>query len=378
VIALKCSVCNSQLQKDDNGLWCDFCKEYRTGKETIDNETGRLPKTFSADQLEELNIPEPEYLVNNLIVKNSMMMVGAPQRSFKSYVMMILAIHIAKGIDFLGFKTQKANVLYLDGESGHTLLKKRILQIKNGLGIDLPRNLIIDLSTPNLISLEPEFRDKLEKLEVKVLILDPFKAFFHGRLNENSADDMRGWYTNFLKPLKEEFGLTIILIHHARKSKQNDETMERWEKLRGSSEISNFCDMILLVDRKHKEQFIELITEKNKFGVEIEPVGIEFNFDDVNASLTLNKTDKETWVLAHTKIYVDQVLEWIKNKLAENVSIFKTKELKEFLVSSGVKKWSADPITHRVIADLETLGKIKKLKRGIYKIVSDDQTKLGN
>jgi RecA-family ATPase len=211
----------------------------------------------------------------------------------------------------------------------------------------------------------------IKKKKIDVLVLDSFKSYFTG-INENSADDMRMVYTKVLKPLRD-LGLTIILIAHTRKFKQEDTLTDKIERIRGSSEITNICDNVLILDRKGKELFAELSSEKNRYGIEAETIGIEYQFDNATASLVLVKTDKETWQKSHTKVYLDQVLNWFVD---ESTQVFKTKDLKDFLSKLDVKKQSVSMIAKRILDDLIELGKIKREKQGVYKVIIETQSTL--
>jgi RecA-family ATPase len=285
-----------------------------------------------------------------------------------------MAFCLANGIDFLGFKTKKVKVLYLDCESPLELAKKRQYLIEKGLQADVDKNNLKYLIGERLDLNSDEGIKKLKFIikenEAEVVFVDVLRGFLEG-INESSADDVREWYQTRIKPLKDELGITIIFITHTRKSKAEDSIYEKWEKIRGSSELVNLADLILMLDRKGFENFAELVCQKNRYGLEAEAFGIVYNFDDENKELRLDKVDKDTWILSQTKYYTSSVLSFLISLEKET---FETKEVKEFLKNQKIK--SVNTVADRVLKDLVNVGKIRKFKRGLWEIISEKQTTL--
>jgi len=357
MICPECNIEMSIIEKGDQEVYfCPYCgKEY---KET------EFPLSLTEKELVELNIPTPEYIVEGIVVDKSFFLLGAPQKSYKTYTMVYMGMCIANGIDFLGHKTKQKNVLYCDCESSHQLAQKRLMEIKNG-GLSDTENFIYDFTEYDLNSEEDieKIIEKVKENNIEVVIFDVLRGYLKD-IKENSADDMREWYISKLKKLLK-MGITVIVLTHTRKTRPEDSTLDKLEKIRGSTEVTTPADMVFMLDRKGFENYADFLCLKNKYGLEIAPIGILFDFDTNNASLKLSTTDREIWLLSKATSYVKPMWEWLLEREKE---VFTTKDFKEQLKHIGVDK-GRDMVSKRVLDDLMSMGKVNKVKRGVYQRV---------
>lgn len=218
-----------------------------------------LPVVYSAaDAL----VPQPplEWVVESLIPACSVgMLVGAPG-SKKTFSMLDLAVRVAAGQDWLGFKTRKSNVLILDEESGPNRMKRRlsgILRAYKGDG-SLPIHFtsLARFDLRSHIDLDNICR-LIQMHDARVVILDALVDFMLGA-DENAVSDVQPVFQS-LRRIAEEFQCTIDLIHH----------LNKMGGYRGSSAMLGSVDFLIKQVSEKDSNLITFETEKLRDG---EPV----------------------------------------------------------------------------------------------------------
>lgn len=71
-------------------------------------------------------LPRPPELVCGLLHQGSKMVIGGGSKSFKTWVLVDLAVSVATGTDWWGFKTTKGRVLYMNFEIQDVFFRDRI------------------------------------------------------------------------------------------------------------------------------------------------------------------------------------------------------------------------------------------------------------
>ena len=164
------------------------------------------------------DIPELEYYVTQFLQKSGKTLVSAPTNVGKSLLSMNLILTLCSGEEeFLDtFEVEKGRCLYLDFEMGESAMKKRLIKmmgqnmtvdglfVKSMLGVDL---------------LEENIKDQIQKwigeLNIDILVLDPIGSAWSGDEN-NKQDAVK--ITSFLDGLVEKFSISVVVVHHWRKS----------------------------------------------------------------------------------------------------------------------------------------------------------------
>jgi hypothetical protein len=145
------------------------------------------------------------------------------------------AIAIAVGRDFAGFRIPNARgAMVMSAEGGYYPGRKRIQAMCKAVGVSIPDHLHFVVG-PRLNLREPEavdlVRAALSVYRPEVLVIDPLVRFHNAE--ENSATEMSQVF-GALRALMEDFGLSVILVHHCGKDANN--------KARGSSAIMGEYD----------------------------------------------------------------------------------------------------------------------------------------
>jgi RecA-family ATPase len=87
-------------------------------------------------ELDPEQVPKTKWLLESFLAEKSIQLVFGERGSFKSTLLLAAARAIADGEEFLGLKTRRHRVLYLDYENPADIIKAR----NDDLSLDLARN----------------------------------------------------------------------------------------------------------------------------------------------------------------------------------------------------------------------------------------------
>jgi hypothetical protein len=144
--------------------------------------------------------------------------------------------------------------------------------------------------------------------------------------DENDAREVSKLFVDLLKPLTERTGVAILLIHHEKKGESSGDDMDM---LRGSSDLANYVDMIIQVERKGDHLIIK--QNKNRAGKELEPFQVKIETDEVS-SFKLNYLG----LVESTSDYIAKFIStWI---LQNHVTEFTYTKIMKYCEENGFKK----------------------------------------
>lgn len=205
--------------------------------------------TISARELQGLDIPPLEFVVESFLPLG-LAVLGAPPKSFKSYMCLDMCLCICEGFDFLGFKTKKCGCLYLDLESTRRRPKNRIEQILKGKAA--PENLYVVTKAPPIDKgFDKAIREEKEKHpDIAVVVVDVFKKIRPPK--RANVDPYERDYEDYgaVKTLADELGLAIILVTHTTKMKHPDDP---FNELTGSSGTMGSIDVAMVIKKENRE-----------------------------------------------------------------------------------------------------------------------------
>lgn len=152
-----------------------------------------------------------EWLIEGLWEYDSVGLIVAPPKSYKSTLITNMAVAVASGKPFDGRKVIQGGVLILQGENSLVAEKSRMMNIAGTT--DLPIYYV--QSSINLDNIEVLKRTIIEN-NIKMLVIDPLYLLF-GSGNMNHQVDVTPKLRT-LTELRKETGCSIILVHHTRKT----------------------------------------------------------------------------------------------------------------------------------------------------------------
>ena len=172
-------------------------------------------KLYSLKEITEDNSQPPEPIIDNgVLLDGTILLIIGPPKSKKTFLTQNLAISIASGQDFAGFKVPEAKkVMYLLAEGGYYPNRDRLKK----MAPNIDANLILGHPTYLPIN-RPDYYDCLYELVKEdnpdVLILDPLIRFHD--VDENSASQMSD-VLGTIRTMMAKLKLSVILVHHTGK-----------------------------------------------------------------------------------------------------------------------------------------------------------------
>lgn len=205
----------------------------------------------AADIVTEVLPPLVE-VVEGIVAENAKLVIASSAKAFKTWLTMNMGLAIAHGIPFLGRKTTRKRVLYVNLELKPSTFKRRVQAIAKALGIAVGRSWFIHLSLRgrmagvSVADLVTRIIRLAQHFKVEVVILDPvFKANTEGE--ENNTRDQTIFF-NQLDRITTEGNATLILNDHSGKGNQSDK--DPLDVIRGSSAKGGDVDAAMIL-RKH-------------------------------------------------------------------------------------------------------------------------------
>lgn len=242
------------------------------------------------------DIKKPDWLIEDIAEKDSVIAIFGAPKAGKSFITVDIASHIAKGLDWHGFKTEQSSVVYLAGE-GQRGIARRInawSQLNNE-NLDTAPLLVSNRGARLLDDKDHDMlKQTIESTEdhygkVGLIIIDTLARNF-GAGNENSTEDMNSFIEK-IDDLKNHFGACIMLVHH---TGHNANT-----RARGSSVLPAAVDWEYKVTREDigDEMWIEFSQTLVKDGNPIQPLDFKFDVQELPfegvTSGALSKRDKQ-------------------------------------------------------------------------------------
>lgn len=204
---------------------------------------GQKYKPLSPDAIAKLNIPEIEFYIQGILRKRGKASLIAPYKHAKSFLAVHCGMCVGGGITFLDRETKQATVLYVNCEIDEGVLDTRIQDLESSLKCNQSRFIrITELEGFALDKETKKLRDilnyfKLAGPAIEVLMLDTRIKTMEG--DENRSEIVNE-YTKNLDQLIEDYGVAILVVHHAGKNPKKGG--------RGSSVWEGWLDTIITLE----------------------------------------------------------------------------------------------------------------------------------
>ncbi len=218
-------------------------------------------------------------------------MIGAPSKSYKSYMALGMCVSACRGEKFLGFDCKKNACLYFDLESTKRRPKNRLNQIM-GDSSQKPDNLYIitGVDEPGRIGdgfeAQVEYQLK-EHPEIKLIIVDVFQMIRQPAKRNQTGYDRD--YDDFksLKQLADKHNIGLMLIHHTRKMKDPSDV---FNELSGSVGVMGAldCAWVITKEDRYSEEATLHIT-----GRDMKPRKLKIRFNENNFRWEYIGTEEE-------------------------------------------------------------------------------------
>lgn len=208
-----------------------------------------------ASNIIDREIPELVQIVEGMLVENCKVVIASGSKSYKTWLTIALALHIAQGQPFWNRPTRKSRVLYVDLELRKRGFDYRCKSIAKECGLELERGQLIHLPLRGMIAglsvheIITRIVEAAKHFQCGVVVVDPvYKLNTEG--DENSSRDQTILF-NEIDRITTEAKCAVILNDHF--SKGNQAEKDPLDAIRGSSAKGGDVDGAIVL-RRHDEQ----------------------------------------------------------------------------------------------------------------------------
>lgn len=177
---------------------------------------------------------KPPVLIENILYKSHSMLFYGPSKSFKSFLLLMLAVAIATGGEWLGFKCSQGNVLIIEFENGLAMTYDRLKLILDENNIDkkyLSRISIVTLKKrADINTLVDGLIKNIPPEKYSAIIVDPVYKLLSGC--ESQAEIVHSVFAR-IDELSKALDASVIVCHHTKKEGQTYQNFI--DKISGSS-----------------------------------------------------------------------------------------------------------------------------------------------
>lgn len=206
-------------------------------------------QAVTAAELDKMELPPVEWLVDNILTVG-LSAIGAPPKSYKSFMALDLCAAVCTGTTFLGFKTHQHACLYLDLESTKVRPRDRLKAI---FGKDTPKpdNLYIITGDDEPGRIGDGFEAQVEYQlqqhpDIKLIVVDVFQKIRIPKKGQNGGYDNDYEELGALKSIIDKHGVGLLLIHHSKKMKDLSDPFNNFS---GSTAIMGSLDCAWIIEK---------------------------------------------------------------------------------------------------------------------------------
>lgn len=294
IIATADQIASRAFRSDaDPGALLDEAKSTLAQLEQQRRNPSRRVPLLRLNELRESAL-EARWLVKHVIPAESIGMLFGGSGTFKSFIALDAALHVAHGLPWLGRRTAKGSVLYIAAEGGTGLWAR--LEAWHRARRLRPEDADV-LVVPAALDLGVDAWRVVEAAQAvgstpTLVIVDTLSQTYSGE--ENSAGEMAAYLRELGLRFRQLWGCAVLLIHHSGHLAT--------ERPRGSSAIRANVDFLLGVHRDEKEMLATLSCVKQKdgdlfpdstFALAVHDLGTDTDGDRVTSLVARHLTSAE-------------------------------------------------------------------------------------
>lgn len=216
------------------------CRTWQEWVDFLAEEDDSLPPFTDAADLLDCPPPLAECVIDGVLRRRHKLLLTAPSKFGKSYLFLQLALAIARGEEFLGWKCMKGRVLYINLEVDSASSAGRL----GAFGVRPPQGSLVvwnlrGAATP-LDKLAPKIIRRCRNGGFLAIMIDPIYKVITG--DENAAAEMAS-FCNWFDRIAAETGACVIYSHHHSKGEQGQKAA--WDRASGSGVFARDPDALL-------------------------------------------------------------------------------------------------------------------------------------
>jgi hypothetical protein len=231
----------------------------------------------------------PPELVKGVLHRGAKMMIAGGSKSFKTWVLLDLGLSVATGTPWWGFKTERADVLYLNMEIMVEFCEERVRAISKAKGIEGAAG----FHSWHLRGYARDFKELLPQMvraiagaKYGLIILDPVYKVL-GERDENANGEVAALLNEF-ESLAVQTGAAIAYGHHHSKGNQGEKDAR--DRSSGAGAWTRDPDALLdLTPHAEEEHFTATFTLRNL--APRAPMVVKWNFPCMSTAPGMNPAD---------------------------------------------------------------------------------------
>jgi replicative DNA helicase len=328
--------------------------ELGTRMESIDGlSEASAPVLLNLNEAFRAGIPQPDWLLPGWIMAGDVALLAGAAGIGKSTLAADLALALSTPRPWAGIEVPAAiPVLYVDEEQGEPETVRCFarlagtgvadsLFVASGQGIRLDSSMGVR-----------RLRTLLELCDARLLILDSVQQVFGG-IDENSANEVGAAYRELFS-LRDELGLTILLIHHKKK-----QTANRWgpalEMVRGSTAHGTQPSTVWVAWPEGSRQLN--VRQEKRRGARKESIVLGYSQDDsgsvsISGEGSVDEDDTE----------IERAADWIMRLLERAETAVRTRDILTLAAEESIKERTVQ----RALRQLVKYERVQRPLRGMY------------
>jgi len=235
-----------------------------------------LPPIVAADAEDKKPLEIPPELIRGILYQGAKLMLSAPSKARKTYLLADLAVCVARGLAWLGMETAAGAVLYLNFELQPFALRERLRAICAAHNVAVPANLHLWNLRGHRADL-PRIRAELvaasKRLDVSLLIFDPVYKLLNG-ISENDAAEIAGLLGE-VEAVAYETGAAVAFAHHF--AKGNSNAKESIDRASGSGVWARDPDAVVTLTPNTAEDCLGVEMHLRNFAP-VDPFAVRWQF----------------------------------------------------------------------------------------------------
>lgn len=230
-------------------------KEIKTEKKATEEQIPPL-ETFSADFFNNTNIEEPTPIIDQVLY-SGLGMLGSPAKMGKSYMMLQLAVSVATGSPFMGFKVERpGEVLYLDLQGTKARTKQRLFSMGYK---SMPEGITLAYKARNtdngfIAQVEQWITSKERKRKPSLIIIDMLEQV---KGSQRRTEDAYRSDNRILEPLHDlalKHDISVFTVLHTRKGNTHIAPDDPFNEIIGSTGQFGSADCAWMILGKRDEE----------------------------------------------------------------------------------------------------------------------------
>ena len=319
----------------------------------------------SFKELLSTKIKEIQWTIYQLIPDVGITILSAPPAHHKTWLALYFAIQVSSGKQvFNRFNTKQCNVLFIEQDSGSSLIIERIKRLNSGdksLPIQFLIRKGIKLENKQIVK---KLMNLIKKENIGFVIFDSLIQF-HNQ-DENINTDM----AKVFEPLRRitDMGASVLVLHHHRKERGNEDNLswkDRAQSLRGASSMLSLINSHLVIHRQNKNRSI---LRQTKLWEQEETNPLEFEIVDEEEKIIIKYLGEKEPEKDKKTLAKEGILEILKERRLSRSEL--AEELKDVASLSIIASIIAELKKSREIVVVDKKGKAGRIE--VYGLVEDD------